>query len=195
MIDMTRLREYLNLFAEFTLEDVQAVFSLTRKKTLKAGETLVNAGDMYRKLCYIKSGLMRAYIINSRGEESTLFFRAEDQHIAPYDCIFDNKPSRFFIEAFEDTVLHEIDYEVLQKFLERHPRYEKARKYFLQKLLMENLLRVESFILLPPKERYMQFVKENPQLVQRVPDKYLASILGITPVSLSRIRKRIKQAK
>jgi CRP-like cAMP-binding protein len=195
MIDFTRLREYLNLFVEFTIEDAQAVFSLTKKKTLKAGETLVNSGDMYRKLCYVKTGLMRAYMINERGEEQTLFFRLEDQHIAPYDCIFENKPSRFFIEAFEDTVIYEVDYDVLQKFLERHPRYEKARKYFLQKILMETLLKVETFILLTPKERYIKFVKDNPLLAQRVPDKYIASALGITPVSLSRIRKRIKHTK
>ncbi len=136
---------------------------------------------------------MRAYIIDENGEEATIFFRKEEHQIAPYDCIFADKPSRMFIEAFENTTLIEVDYDKLQDFMARHPQYEKARKHFHQKLLMESFMRIENFILYPPLQRYQRFVKDNPNLVQRVPDKYLASVLGITPGSLSRIRKRIKQ--
>lgn len=193
MIDIPRLNEYLQLFKEFSIDDAKFFFSLTRQRKLKSGELYVQAGEMHRKVAHIKSGLMRAYFINENGEEVTIFFRKEDHQIAPYDCIFANKPSRMFIEAFEDTTLYEVDYEKLQEFMARHPQYEKARLHFHQKLLMEAFLRLEKFILMPPLQRYLYFVKENPELVQRVPDKYIASILGITPGSLSRIRKRIKQ--
>jgi CRP-like cAMP-binding protein len=193
MIDLPKLNEYLQLFKELTLEDAKFFFTLTRQRHLKAGELYVQAGDMHRKVSHIKSGLMRAYIIDENGEEATIFFRKEEHQIAPYDCIFANKPSRMFIEAFENTTLIEVDYDKLQDFMARHPQYEKARKHFHQKLLMESFLRIENFILHPPLPRYQRFVKDNPDLVQRVPDKYLASVLGITPGSLSRIRKRIKQ--
>ncbi len=194
MIDLARLDDYIKLFKGFTIEDAKFFFStLTKQKTLKAGEVYVHAGDLHRKLAYIRSGLMRAYMIKENGEEATLFFRKEDGHIASYDCVFENKPSRMFIEAFEDTVILEVDYDKLQEFMERHPHYEKARKFFLQRLMMESFLRVESFILFSPEERYQNFVHQNKELEARVPDKYLASILGITPESLSRIRKRIKE--
>lgn len=193
MIDIAKINEYLQLFKELTVDDAKFFFSATRQRRLKPGEIYVHAGEMYKKVAHIKSGLMRVYVINEDGEEVTLFFRKEDHQIAPYDCIFADKPSRMFIEAFEDTTIFEIDHEKLQEFMARHPQYEKARLHFHQKLLMESFLRLEKFILLPPLQRYQHFVKENPDLAQRVPDKYIASILGITPGSLSRIRKRIKQ--
>lgn len=193
MIDLPKLNEYLQLFKEFTIDDAKFFFSLTRQRKFKPGEIYVQAGDMHKKVAHIKSGLMRAYIINEDGEEVTMFFRKEDHQIAPYDCIFANKPSRMFIEAFEETTLYEIDHEKLQEFMARHPQYEKARMHFHQKLLMECFTRLEDFIILPPLQRYQNFIKQNPDLVQRIPDKYIASVMGITPGSLSRIRKRIKQ--
>lgn len=193
MIDLPKLNEYLQLFKEFTIDDAKFFFSLTRQRKFKPGEIYVQAGDMHKKVAHIKSGLMRAYIINEDGEEITMFFRKEDHQIAPYDCIFANKPSRMFIEAFEETTLYEIDHERLQEFMKRHPQYEKARMHFHQQLLMECFTRLEDFIILPPLQRYQNFIKQNPDLVQRIPDKYIASVMGITPGSLSRIRKRIKQ--
>ena len=193
MIDLPKLNEYLQLFKEFSLDDAKFFFSLTRQRKFKPGEIYVQAGVMHKKVAHIKSGLMRAYIINEDGEEVTMFFRKEDHQIAPYDCIFADKPSRMFIEAFEETTLYEIDHEKLQEFMVRHPQYEKARMHFHQKLLMECLTRLEDFIILPPLQRYQNFIKQNPDLVQRIPDKYIASVMGITPGSLSRIRKRIKQ--
>lgn len=194
MLEPAKLNNFLTLFKEFTIEDAKFFFStMAKSKTLKAGDIYVQPGDMHRKVSHIKSGLIRAYMINESGAESTLFFRKEDQQIAPYDCIFNNTPARMYLEAFENTELFEVDYDRLQDFLERHPRYEKARKHFIQQLLMESFLRLESFVLLSPEERYLEFMGKNPMLLQRVPEKYIASILGITPESLSRIKRRIKE--
>lgn len=194
MIELYKLTEYLQLFKEFSMEDVKLFFSaLARSKTLRAGEVYIAAGDTNRKLAHIKQGLVRAYMVNEEGVEKTLFFRKEDQQIAAYDCIFKNEPSRFYIEAFEETVIIELDYDQLQAFMERHPQYEKARRHFIQNLLMETLTRLEGFVLLSNEERYLDFISRNPGLVQRVPEKYIASVLGITPESLSRIKKRIKE--
>lgn len=194
MIDLAKLNDYLRLFNGFTVEDAKFFFStLTKQKALKAGEVYIYAGDLHRKMAYIRSGLMRAYMIKENGEEATLYFRKEDGQMASYDCVFDNKPSRMFIEAFEDTIILEVDYDRLQEFMDRHPQYEKARKFFMQRLLMESFTRLESFILFSPEERYLNFIKANKELEARVPDKYLASVLGITPESLSRIKKRIKE--
>jgi len=194
MIDLTKLKDYLMLFKGFTVEDAKFFFTtLTKQKSLKAGEVYVRAGNLHRKMAFIRSGLMRAYMVKENGEEATLFFRKEEGQMASYDCVFENKPSRMFIEAFEDTEILEVDYDKLQEFMERHPHYEKARKHFMQRLMMESFLRVETFILLSPEERYLHFIANNKDLEARVPDKYIASILGITPESLSRIKKRIKE--
>lgn len=193
MIDLHKLAEYLSVFKELTMEDVKFFFTFTRQRHFLPGDKFVAPGEMQKKVAHIKHGLMRAYMVTEDGEEITLFFRKEDQQIAPYDCIFANTPSRMYIEAMEKTTVYEIDHEKLQAFLDRHPRFEKVRRHFHQKLLMETFKRMETFILLPPQQRYLTFVRDNPSLVQRVPDKYIASVLGITPGSLSRIRKRIKE--
>lgn len=79
----------------------------------------------------------------------------------------------------------------MQDLVARNPKLEANRKYVLQRLLKESMERVESFVLLTPEERYQRFVKDYPGITNRVQDKYIANVLGITPVSLSRIRKRI----
>lgn len=91
----------------------------------------------------------------------------------------------------EDTDLLEIDYDALQDLLENIPKLESTRKYFLMNMLAESMNRVESLILLSPEDRYRQLVEQKPNIINRVPNKYIATFLGITPVSLSRLRRRM----
>ena len=129
--------------------------------------------------------------INEKGEEITTMVRWEDQFFSSHDIILHNRPSRFYYQALEKTELLVIDYDLAQEIMKRNPKLEQGRKHFLLGMLKESIERVESFTLHSPEERYMEFIKEKPDIVNRVPDKYIATILGMTPVSLSRIRKRI----
>ena len=115
--------------------------------------------------------------------------------VASADVIFFNQPSGLFFQALEPTQLIYIDYDMLQQIISDNPKLEANRKYILQNVLKEALQRVDSFVLCSPEERYLNFIKGNPDIVNRVPDKYIANVLGITPVSLSRIRKRIMSKK
>jgi CRP-like cAMP-binding protein len=84
-----------------------------------------------------------------------------------------------------------LDYDVLQDIVSANPKLDANRKYVLQQMLKEALGRIDTFVLMSPEERYLAYVDQNPEIVNRVPDKYIANVLGITPVSLSRIRKRV----
>jgi CRP-like cAMP-binding protein len=171
--------------------DASPLLNLIRTVSLDAHDNYIREGETSRKVAFIEQGIIRAYAITDSGDESTLFVRWEGQVIASHDCIIHGKPSRFIYQALEPATLLEINYDVLEKTLKIHPEYEPLRTFFLMRMLDDALKSIESFVTLSPEERYLNLIAERIDLVNRVPDKYIASMLGITPVSLSRIRKRI----
>lgn len=191
MISEEKLAFYLNTFKEVTLEDLQTLFALTTERTLKTGTLYIDTGAVFKRLAYVKSGLIRVYHLDDSGEEKTIQLKGEDQFFANFDTILWQRPSRFIYQAYEETVLLEADYQQFMDLVDANPKFSDAKNYFLQHMLAEALERVESFILLKPEARYEQLMQQHPDLLQRVPSKHLASLLGITPVSLSRIRKRL----
>ncbi|MBV8251411.1 MAG: Crp/Fnr family transcriptional regulator [Chitinophaga sp.] len=171
--------------------DTGPLFALTRRLHLEEGEVYIREGDTARKLAFIEKGIMRVYAIKQSGDEATLFLRWEEQFIASHDTIIHQQPARFIYRALERVTLLEIDYDKLDTILREHPQFEPLRVHFLQRMIGEALKVVEDFVLLSPEERYLQLVEKRSDIVNRVSDKYIASMLGVTPVSLSRIRKRI----
>ncbi len=164
---------------------------MAHTRHLSAGSIYIREGADTQKLAYISKGLIRVYKLKENGDEATLMLRWENQFIASHDSIILNQPSRFIYQALEDTDLLELDYSKTLPLMDHNPRLSSSRNSFLLHMLAEALDRVESFVLLSPEERYLQLLHNKPDILNRVPNKYLATLLGITPVSLSRIRKRI----
>jgi CRP-like cAMP-binding protein len=191
MLSAEDIQYYLSVFKELSLSDLIGLFNMAHIKRLPAHSVYIKERTIHRKLSFIRKGLIRAYLLKENGEEITVLLRWENQFIASHDNILLQQPSRFVYEAMEDTVLMEIDYDKAQSLLDRNPKLAAQRNSFILNMLAESMTRVESFILLSPEERYLQLIKEKANIVNRVPDKHLATLLGITPVSLSRIRKRI----
>ena len=191
MVDLNRLKQIYKFGKELSLKDIQVLLKASKNGSFSKKELLINEGSKRNDVFYIKSGLVRCFNINGKGEEITLKLIPEHQVFANVDLILFSQASRFFYEALENTEVFFIDYDVLQDLVSRNPKLEANRKYVLQRLLKESMERVESFVLLTPEERYLRFVKDYLGITNRVQDKYIANVLGITPVSLSRIRKRI----
>lgn len=191
MLDSEKIAFYLGLFKGINAEDVLKVIHATQQRVLEPGEIYIREGENSPRLGYIKEGLIRSYHVNEKGMETTVLLRWEAQIVASYDSILMQRPSRFTYHALEKTTLLEVNYNIIEQQLENKPVFEKARYHFVLDMLAQSLERIETFVLLTPEERYRQLIKDKPDLLQRVPDKHLATLLGITPVSLSRIRKRI----
>lgn len=190
MLEENKVNHYLDFF-DLAPEELMSLFSLAKERVLKEGDVYVKEGSTTGKLAYIKSGLIRCFLLKENGEETTVLLRWEDQFFTAYDTVLFNQASRFTYQAMEHTVLLEADYQVFMDFLNNNSKFSKAKDYFLISMLAEMMERVESFVLLNPEERYLRLLKDKPNIVQRCPDKYIATLLGITPVSLSRIRKRL----
>lgn len=154
-----------------------------RKITLKKGEILQRKGDLKSKAYQVESGLLRSYSIDEKGKEHIFMFAPENWVIA--DSVSPQKPCELFIDTLEDSVIIEREKDVSSI---REPQKLINRLEVLQHRII--MLMSESAI-----ERYEHFIETYPDIVQRVPQKMIASYLGITPEALSNVRKKRIQIK
>ena len=167
-----------------------------RIKTLEKGTVIVDVGDTKKELFFIRKGLIRSYLITEEQEEITFQLFPESQICGNVNAILFDEPSRFCFQALERTKIYAIDYDAFQRLASKNPEFSEFNVRFLSKRVMKQAFqRVESFVFLSPEERYKKYVKDYPNVINRAPDKYIAHVLGITPVSLSRIRSRIASRK
>lgn len=195
LLDFEKVKAFYKLGKQLSFEDIKVLLNEAKSKSIQANEIIIDEGSSLNNIFYIYKGLMRSYHINERGDEITVALYAENQIVASPNNILFDKPARFYFQTLEDSNVLTMNYDVLQEIVEGDPKLEQNRKYILQKIIGELSQRVESFVLHSPEERYIRYVRENPEIINRVPDKYIANVLGITPVSLSRIRKRISTKK
>ena len=192
LLDFNKLKAIYKIGKDLDLSDLLIVASAAKKKSYNIGEYQVKEGDTRKEIFFVLKGLIRSYQINNKGEEITTGFYYENTFFCSPFTVFFNEPAQSYFVALERTSVLSMDYNKLDALLAKYPQLEANRKLFYHAGIKEMIKRINSFVLLSPEERYLDFVQKNPELVNRVPDKYIAHVLGITPVSLSRIRKRIK---
>lgn len=151
---------------------------------------LLREGEIASKIYFIKKGCLRL-AFNNNGKDITFQFFFENQAVASIESFSTNQPSQFTLESIEPSMLYVIHRSDLEKMIKEFPEI----KYYMQEIIMSRFPRYAklflSFIKDTPKQRYLELLKNEPQIIQRVPQHYIASYLGITPVSLSRIRKKV----
>lgn len=195
MIDIEKLRTLYKFGKELSLQDAQDLLKTAKSTSFKKKEIIFEEGSKDTQIYFLREGLVRMYHIKENGEEITFSLIPENNVVANFDFIATEKPSPFYYETLENCSFFRIDYQVLDNIVSKNANLEANRKYFLRKMIFKVKERLETFVLLNPEERYLKFIKDFPDLTNRVPDKYIANVLGITPVSLSRIRKRISSKK
>lgn len=188
-------REYLKKFVVFTDEEWEIFAQQLYVKYLKRKDHFIQADQICHEVGFIVEGSVRCYHIKY-GEEITGYFCLENDLISAYKSFLLCTPTITNIEAIENTVLILFSKPGLEKLLADHRINYKIERF--GRLVAENYLicyedRVTSFVTQNPEERYLQLLKDNRNIVKRIPQHYIANYLGITPVSLSRIRKRIME--
>ena len=195
LLDFNKFKTIYKIGKDLSWNDLLIVINAAKRKSYNIGEYLVKEGGTRKEIFFILKGLVRAYQINSKGEEITIGLYSENGFFCSPFNIFFNEPAQNDFVALEPTTVLSMDYEKLDVLVAKHPQLEANRKLIYHAGIKEMIKRNSSFILLSPEERYLDFVQKKPELVNRVPDKYIAHVLGITPVSLSRIRRRIANKK
>jgi CRP-like cAMP-binding protein len=156
---------------------------------------LLHEGEISKKAYFIEKGCLRAWF-NSKNKDITYQFFFEDHAVSSAESFRKKSPSMFTIETIEPCILHWISKENMDRIMQEIMQAPETRDQMVGALFERQMNYANhflSFIKYTPRERYMQLVKERPEIVLRVPQQYIASYLGITPVSLSRIRSKLKQ--
>lgn len=195
MIDLEKLSGVFPFIRDLNPAEVFEFLHHARELKLKPGEIFLEKGSLKNNVYFVKKGLIRSFWIDEKGEEITNRLRYEYQAMSCYEIDMLHEPSRFTLQALEHTELIVMETNTMRQLVHGNPKLEAGLRYFVSSSFLLALLVIDDFILLSPEQRYQKFVKEHPQLLNRVPIKYIANVLGITPVSLSRIRKRITTKK
>jgi len=172
-------------------EQIEKLSEIFRPASLSVGQFFIHAGARPTQIGFVVSGLMRLYYVNSAGVEFTKAFCPENHFVAAYSALLLNQPARFFIEALEDTFLLVADYQAYQQLWAEHACWQTINHRLVEGLFIKKEKREAELLLDDATTRYQTFLAEYPDLENRVKQYHIASYLGISPVSLSRIRKSL----
>jgi CRP-like cAMP-binding protein len=153
---------------------------------------LIPEGAIAREMFFIRKGIVRLYYTKD-GRDITGFIFKENLFASSYDSFLQQRSSVQTLETVEDCELMVMTYERLGRLYEQLPKINLLTRKVAEQRFINAQQILSSFILDSPEERYRKFAEQHPDLLLRVPLQYIASFLGITPVSLSRIRKRYAQ--
>ncbi len=185
------MKSFLKKYIEFSDDEYKMFISKARLKHLKKNERLLFANRKVEKLFFIKSGIVRGYQIID-GEDITHHFFLEDWFATDYESFLTKKKGELYLEAITDTTVYEFNKNTLFSFFEDVPKFEKVRTIQAEYAYLQMVERLRGFQTKELKERYLDLVCKNSELFNLVPQKHIASYLGVAPQSLSRIKEAIK---
>lgn len=165
--------------------------SAFRVRSLKKNNLFLKQGDNSMEMGFIIKGVFRSYYINALGDDITKHFHTEGEVLFSYDAYLSQKESTYSIQALEDSEVLVAKISDFEKIVEGNYNLLLCYKKMVDRVLVKKEEHASNFKLLSNTERYKQFVCAYPSLESRIKQCYLASYLGITPVSLSRIRKKL----
>lgn len=168
--------------------------SFFQKKYAK-GSHFIRAGEYCEHIAFLSKGKMRVYYLDGQGQEITCYFAFEKQFISSFTSFLTQMPTRENIEAIEDSEAWLIDRRQLEILSREVPQMETWRRIVAENLFIMMERRITMLQSKTAQERYEAMIRDNPDLVLKIPLQYTASFLGITPQHLSRLRKKVKEQK
>jgi CRP-like cAMP-binding protein len=186
-IDLIFLLQMFQKISPLTESSRQAIEELASVVLIKKNQNLQPIGVVCRTIYFVQKGLARIYYYKD-GTEITEYFAFENEMIIRAESLFTEKPSKKGIQALEDTSFIGIASAALFELFDRHPDLERLFRKLIESAYVETVNRIENIQFHTAEERYAQLIHANPAMIRRIPLKHIASYLGITQVSLSRIR-------
>ncbi|MGV3657799.1 MAG: Crp/Fnr family transcriptional regulator [Chitinophagaceae bacterium] len=177
--------------APFTPEELELVKTQLKPKKLRKKQYLLQEGDPCNFMAFVEKGALRSYTINEKGTEHIIQFALEGWTISDMYSFLTGEPARYTIDAIEDSELVLISKTAHEELLRQLPKYETYMRLQLTGAYIAMQRRLTSIISSSLEERYAGFIAQYPNIAQRVPQHMIASYMGLTPETLSRVRKKI----
>lgn len=177
----------------FSQEELHTIGTSLRKVNLKKGDILLNEGDTVVYTHFVYSGCLRTYFIDDSGREHTLQFAIKDWWISDYTAFFTADKALMNIECIQAATIYKLSRKNMEQLYIDIPNFETFFRKKLERRFMALQKRILGNLAQPAKERYLTFINKYPNIQQHVKNYHIASYLGITTESLSRIRKEIAQ--
>lgn len=181
----------LDLLPALSLEARARLVQASRRTQLAKAQTLLAAGDRWRHLWLAESGALRLYYLDLNGTESNKNFFLEGQPLWPITDWLRTEPVTFFVAAMEPSIVHEFDMDEVERLVGEEPSWQSLRLHALQQLLTEKMWREQLLLQYDACGRYQQLRAHRLAWCQRISLRHQASWLGMTDVSLSRVRARL----
>ena len=178
-------------FITLTDEETSIFTSLLETKELKKKELLVKEGQIVHHTYFVIKGMLRTYYTDHNGIEHNVQFSAEDWWAGDMHSYLTQKPARYNVVPMEDSVLLSLEKQAEQELYQKVPKFERFFRHLLQNAFVALQERILSNMSETAEERYLNFRKKYPAMDARIPQNQIASFLGITPESLSRVRRQL----
>jgi len=166
-------------------------FFIPRK--VRKRQFLLQEGDVCRHLAFVNSGCLREYTVDQKGDEHITQFAIKNWWISDLNSFLSGVPATYNIDALQDSDVLLLEKSARENLFESVPKFERFFRLLLEANYIATHKRINDSLSASAEERYLAFIKTYPDLVEQIPQNQIASYLGITPQSLSRIRKELSQ--
>ena len=192
---MTTERIVKNIIRWTTLSDAAIDFFTSRLtyRKIRRRQYLLQAGDVCRHYTFVNEGGLRLFHMDVNGVEHILQFAPEDYWVADLSSFWEETPTSLYLEALEPTEIWQISKADLIATFVAHPGFDRVFRVMMERAFIKLQKRVLLDISATAEEKYLAFVENYPQLVNRLPQTQIASFIGITPEFLSKIRKNLSR--
>lgn len=192
--DIALLLQHIRRFVAMPAADWQLLLPQLTEKKLAKGELFASAGKKSTTVAFVLEGNLRQFYPQEDGTEKTTYFYFENHLMASYFSCITGQPSALSIEALSTCRLLLFSYETLQQLFAASMQWQLFGRLLAEYLALGLEERMVELLTLSPEQRYERLLQSNKhKIIERIPQHYIANYLGITPVSLSRIRNRVNK--
>ncbi|MDR0228723.1 MAG: Crp/Fnr family transcriptional regulator [Flavobacteriaceae bacterium] len=186
-----QLIQYIKNFIPVNNQDLDIILSKFTFEQYDKGIQLTEANSDKQKLYFVCNGCLRIYYINEAGVDATRYFAFENQFVTALVSMISRKPSEEYIQALEHTTVYSISHTNFLALLEEIPLWEKFYRHYLEIAFLNNTNRLYTLSTMDASKRYEELLDQDPIIVQRLPNKIVASYLNVSQETLSRIKTKI----
>lgn len=188
---MELILENIAKHVSLTPEEQALFLSKLETKTYKPKTILLNAGEVCKHSYFVNSGILRSFNINDNIVEHVLSFACEGWWMSDMYSFFSQKPGQLFIEVLEEAEVVSLSKENQEQLYLEIPKLERFFRILIENSLVANQQRLMDNLSLPAEERFEKFTTKYGSLVHKVPQKQIASFIGVTPEFFSKMKARI----